>query len=111
MYGKSPWNKGQTTETNEKLLQSGRKSSKTKTEKHKNGETVVWNKGKTIGKQSEDFISKRTGCKWKIVYPDGTQEIVLVLKKWCKDNSVPYNKLHRDKKYNGILIYKVKIND
>lgn len=107
MYGKNAWNKGQTTETNEKILKYGIKSSKTKIENYRSGKTVTWNKGKTLGKQSEEHVSNRTKCKWRVIYPDGREEIVSVLKSWCIDNDIPYINIWRHKRYDDIVIEKV----
>lgn len=107
MYGKRSWNSGQTTKTNEKILQYGIKSSKTKLENYKTGKTVIWNKGMKLGKQSETLISKRTKCKWRIVHPNGNEEIVLVLKNWCVENDIPYNKIWRHKNHEGFVIEKI----
>ena len=50
-------------------------------------------------KQSEEQVNKKSG-KWKIIRPDGTEEIILNLRKYCRNNNLLLNCMHKISKGN-----------
>ena len=66
------------------------------------GRIVPHNKGKKTN------IPSATAKQWRIVSIDGTEELILSLKKWCEVNAINYTITHRNAKlgkpYKGFLI-------
>ena len=56
------------------------------------GRIIPHNRGKKFN------VPSATAKHWKIIHPDGKEEIVLSLRKWCITNNINYQIMHRNLK-------------
>ncbi len=92
-YGKKPWNYGLTKETDERLLEYGKKSSKTLKRLFKEGKLKIWSIGltKETDKRLKNFGEKQKG---KIVSMETRKKQSITRKELFKEGKIDKSKLY-----------------